>query len=72
MNGRRYWSDEEKCSICLQTAVTGVSVAQAARRYTPNANLIFIWLRDERYAPVFEPEMESGVPPHDLEIEKLI
>ena len=29
----------------------GVSVAQVARRYAVNANLIFKWLRDPRYAP---------------------
>ena len=37
--------------ICFQTAAPGVSVAQVARRYTMNANLIFKWLRDARYAP---------------------
>lgn len=29
----------------------GVSVAQVARRYAVNANLIFKWLRDPRYRP---------------------
>ena len=29
----------------------GVSVAQVARRYAMNANLIFKWLNDPRYAP---------------------
>ena len=38
-------------SICFQTAAPGVSVAQVARRYAVNANLIFKWLRDPRYAP---------------------
>ena len=28
-----------------------VSVAQVARRYALNANMIFKWLRDARYAP---------------------
>ncbi|MGV8988894.1 MAG: IS66-like element accessory protein TnpA [Cypionkella sp.] len=45
------WSDEEKLSICLQTTVPDVSVAQVARRYAMNANLIFAWLRDVRFAP---------------------
>ena len=49
---RRLWSDEEKRSICLQTAAPDVSVAQVARRYAMNANLIFAWLRDPRFAPV--------------------
>ena len=48
---RRLWSDEEKRSICLQTTAPDVSVAQVARRYALNANLIFKWLRDARYAP---------------------
>ena len=48
---RRLWTDEEKRSICLQTAAPGVSVAQVALRYAVNANLIFKWLRDPRHAP---------------------
>lgn len=48
---KRLWTDEEKRSICLQTAAPGVSVAQVARRYAVNANLIFKWLRDPRYTP---------------------
>jgi len=42
---KRLWTDEEKRSICLQTTAPGVSVAQVARRYAMNANLIFKWLR---------------------------
>ena len=38
-------------SICFQTAAPGVSVAQVALRYAVNANLIFKWRRDPRYAP---------------------
>lgn len=48
---KRFWSDEEKVSICLQTKAPGVSVAQVARRYAMNANLIHKWLRDPRFAP---------------------
>ena len=48
---KRLWTDEEKRSICFQTATPGVSVAQVARRYAVNANLIFKWLRDSRFAP---------------------
>jgi transposase len=48
---KRFWSDDEKRSICLQTQAPGVSVAQVARRYAMNANLIHNWLRDERFAP---------------------
>lgn len=48
---KRLWTDEEKRSICFQTAAPGVSVAQVALRYAVNANLIFKWRRDPRYAP---------------------
>ncbi len=47
---RRLWSDDEKRSICLQGTARDVSVAQVARRYALNANLIFKWLRDLRFA----------------------
>jgi transposase len=46
---RRSWSDEEKRSICLQTLVPGVSIAQGALRYAMNVNLIFKWLKDPRF-----------------------
>jgi transposase len=55
---KRLWTDEEKRSICLQTTAPGVSVAQVARRYAMNANMIFKWLRDPRYTP----EAGLGVP----------
>ena len=48
---KRLWTDEKKRSICFQTTAPGVSVAQVARRYAVNANLIFKWLRDPRFAP---------------------
>ncbi|MCA3494069.1 MAG: transposase [Rhodobacter sp.] len=48
---KRFWTDEEKRSICFQMTAPGVSVAQVARRYAVNANLIFKWLRDPRFAP---------------------
>jgi len=48
---KRLWTDEEKRSICFQTTAASVSVAQVARRYAMNANMIFKWLRDPRYAP---------------------
>ncbi len=51
---KRLWTDEEKRSICFQTAAPGVSVAQVARRYAVNANMVFKWLRDPRYAPSHE------------------
>lgn len=37
--------------ICSQARVPGVSVAQVARRYDLNANQVFNWLKDSRFAP---------------------
>ena len=53
LSRRRYrrWSAEEKRSICRETRAPGVSVAQVARRHALNANLIFKWLKDGRFAP---------------------
>ena len=48
---RRFWSIDEKRSICLQASAPGISVAQVAQRYSMNANLFFNWLRDARFAP---------------------
>jgi len=48
---RRFWSLKEKRIICRQASAPGVSVAQVALRYSLNANLLFKWLRDERFAP---------------------
>jgi transposase len=56
---KRLWTDEEKRSICFQTTAAGVSVAQVARRYAMNANMIFKWLRDPRYAP--DPEAAENL-----------
>lgn len=51
MRKRRSWSDEEKLEICQQTVLPGVSVAQVARRYAMNANMIHNWLKEPRFAP---------------------
>jgi transposase len=59
---KRVWSDDGKRSICVQTTTAGVSVAQVARRYSMNANLIFKWLRDPRFAPDLE---EDAAQPDD-------
>lgn len=55
---KRFWSDEEKVSICAQTCAPGVSVAQVARRYAMNTNLIHKWLRDPKFAT--DPEIIEG------------
>lgn len=57
---RRSWSDDEKREICQQTAVSGVSVAQVARRYAMNANMIHTWLKDPRFAPVAEEPVDDA------------
>lgn len=78
---KRFWSDEEN----RQASIAGVSVAQVARRYAVNANLIFKWLKDPRFAPdvidvsagpVFLPveigsEVEGSVDPMPAAIEPL-
>ena len=51
---KRFWSDDEKRELCGQARVAGASVAQVARRYAMNANLIHKWMRDPRFAPVSE------------------
>ena len=66
---KRLWTDEEKRSICFQTAAPGVSVAQVARRYAINANLIFKWLRDPRYAPGLVTMSSLAVEPRFLPVE---
>ena len=64
---KRLWTVEEKRSICLQTTAPGVSVAQVARRYALNANLIFKWLRDPRFAP--DPDTVPTADPCFLPVE---
>ena len=63
---KRLWTDEEKRSICFQTVAPGVSVAQVARRYAVNANMVFKWLRDPRYAAE---AMAPADAPHFLPVE---
>jgi len=57
---RRKWSDDEKRTICAQTRVAGVSVAQVARRYDLNANQIFNWLKDPTFAGDASVEAEDA------------
>ena len=60
---------QRRTSICLQTTAPGVSVAQVALRHTVNANLIFKWLRDPRYAPDPAAVPPPVVEPHFLPVE---
>lgn len=57
---RRNWDDNEKRMICAQTRVLGVSVSQVARRYDVNANQVFNWLKEPRFADVEPPEAEAA------------
>ena len=59
---KRLWTDEEKRSICFQTAAPDVSVAQVALCYALNANLIFTWRRDPPFAAdlASEPGLSEG------------
>ena len=61
---KRFWSDEEKRSICAQTRI-----AQVARRYAMNTNLIHKWRKDPRFSPDEEAtEAEAaGFLPIDIE-----
>jgi len=36
--------------ICAQTRLPGISVSQVARRYDVNANQVFNWLKDPKFA----------------------
>lgn len=69
---KRFWSDDEKRSICLQTKAPGISVAQVARRYAMNANLVHNWLRDPRFAPEAGDEMTEGATFLPIEIEEAL
>jgi len=59
---KRFWSDEEKVSICAQTCAPGVSVAQVARRYAMNTDLSHKWLRDPKFAPDLQIVEEQTAP----------
>ena len=56
---RRSWGDDEKAMICEQTRVPGVSVSQVARRYDVNANQVFKWLKEPRFAEAVRPDAET-------------
>ena len=51
----RRWNAEEKRPLCQQTREAAVSMA---RRHALNANLIFKWLKDPRFAPADAVEQE--------------
>ena len=65
---KRFWADEEKREICAQATTPGMFIAQVARRYAVNANLIFKWLKDPRFAPeVAGTEQDATFLPIEIE-----
>ena len=66
---KRHWSDDEKRSICFQTRASGISVAQVARRYAMNANLIFKWLKEPRFLSAQQETEESAFLPVEISAE---
>jgi len=52
--------------ICAQTRVRGVSVSKVARRYDVNANQVFNWLKDPRFADVEPAEAEASFLPVEI------
>ena len=63
---RRNWSDDEKRMICAQTRVRGVSVSQVARRYDVNANQVFNWLKEPRFADAEPPAAGTAFLPVEI------
>ena len=63
---RRNWSDDEKRMICAQTRVPGVSVSKVARRYDINANQVFNWLKEPRFADIEPPKAEATFLPVEI------
>src|SRR5690348_16990350 len=47
---RRTWSADQKQQIIAETFAPGASVAEVARRYGLNSNLLFTWRRREQVA----------------------
>jgi transposase len=45
---RRTWSADQKQRIIAESFAPGASVAEVARRYGLNSNMLFTWLRRER------------------------
>ena len=52
---RRTWSADQKQRIIAESLAPGASVAEVARRYGLNANMLFTWRRREQRAGDGEP-----------------
>lgn len=48
---RRSWTQDEKCRIVEESLQDGTSIAEVARRYELNANLLFTWRRKMGFDP---------------------
>ena len=48
-----------KRMICAQTRLPEISVAQVARQYDVNANQVFSWLKDPKFAAAPKDEAQS-------------
>src|SRR3954464_12103767 len=60
---RRSWSDDEKRKIVAEALLPGASVAEIARRYGVNANLVFNWRRSARTACAAGAEVAAASEP---------
>ena len=66
---RRYWKKEEKRRIVAESLEVGASVAEVARRYGLNANLLFTWRRQlaaPAEPPAILPVTIAPLPPPGL------
>lgn len=51
MKGRGNYPQEFKIRVAAEASADGTSVASVARRHGLNANMVFQWRKDRRYAP---------------------
>jgi len=59
---RRSWPEVEKQKIVAESFAPGASVAQIARRYGLNANMLFTWRRQFRPTLPASPDLAQLVP----------
>ena len=57
---------QSRFTICAQPRVRGVSVSQVSRRYDVNANQVFNWLKEPRFAAAEPPEPEAVFLPVEI------
>jgi transposase len=60
---RRTWSADQKQRIIAESFAPGASVAEVARRYGLNANMLFTWRRREQAAGGVDAEGPTSVVP---------